>query len=519
MYQAVARSFRTCLSALHRFVSGGFVSEQLVPVHREEIIPGVLSVLMYETEVSAGLDPPGGRTAPIPAWVFASHGLEAAGQRELVLGVLRTTPQALRSPFELAAAIYQQARAGTVLKEGGRFEVGGGSLDFDPRVSGFICLDYLGHPALLPAIDGDKYQRTPLVLLPVLPEELQAADLFGSARVVALLAKHSRCHPFPWWHDPRRPSVVSPGESPSILAQLPIPRAHTPRVEAIQTGPRLDIIVPSEECTRFHELLTAAPDGFALLTGIASEAQARYVWEPGQTQPSATSCGQDMNVVRPEDLEVAGNFLLLLLHEDVANHVQLREDGFAVLMAGPTWRLFTAALTEQRPFTFRTDGEPISQVSLQLSENRYASPLGGIYQTESGGTWKPYRPSPSAKSPEGIPELHHVKVEHIRLLSAQHEFSQAISTETLGDYIREACAVIDHVMDGVAHRGEELCVQFHLAPNTQPLVQLAVRADDPQAFPSQTAQLLADRLNSVPAPAVAWHELRFEVLFAFPPPV
>jgi hypothetical protein len=38
---------------------GKSVSEQLVPIHREAVIPGVLSVLVYEGEVSLGVDPEG----------------------------------------------------------------------------------------------------------------------------------------------------------------------------------------------------------------------------------------------------------------------------------------------------------------------------------------------------------------------------------------------------------------------------------------------------------------------------
>jgi hypothetical protein len=69
--------------------------------------------------------------------------------------------------------------------------------------------------------------------------------------------------------------VASVGEPPSMLAELPVPRAHTPYVEVIQTGSRLDIMVPAEECSQLHELLTAAPNSFVLLTGVASEAPAR----------------------------------------------------------------------------------------------------------------------------------------------------------------------------------------------------------------------------------------------------
>jgi hypothetical protein len=502
------------------------VSEQLVPIHREPVIPGELSVLVYEDEVSLGVDRDGGVAPRVPVWVFASSGLESAGQRELVLGILRITPRSRiprikprprpRSPFALAATAYQQARAGTVLEEGSRFEVRGGRVDFDPRVSGFVCLHYALHNLQLPAIDTDSYRRSPLLLLPLLPEELQAADMFGNARVVALLAKDSRCHPFPWWHDPRRPSVVAAGEPPSMLAELPVPRAHTPYVEVIQTGSRLDIVVPIDECSQLHELLTAAPKSFVLLTGVAAEAPARYFWEPGQTQPSATTCGhgQGTKNVPPGELEVAGNFLMLL-HGELTNDAHLREDGFAVMMAEPTWRQFTAALKAHEPFTWRTDDEHISEVSLQPGENRYVSPFGEVYQGE--GPFRTYRSSPRAQPAQGTQKLHNIEVQQIPLLSAQYQFSQALSTEALAAYIGEACTVIDDTMEGVVHRGEEACVQFRLAPSTQPMIQLAVRPPDPQAFPSRTAQLLLDRLNTLPAPAVTKHELRFEVRFTFPP--
>jgi hypothetical protein len=490
--------------------------EQLVAIRREAIIPDVLSILVYEDEVSLGVDPHGSPAPPIPAWVFASHGLESAGQRELVLGFLRTTPgPPPRSPFAVVSAIYQQARAGTVLKEGSLFEVRGGSVDFDPRVSGFVCLPYALYAPDLPAIDADGYRSSPLLILPLLPEEIQTADMFGNSRVVALLAKYSGCHPFPWWHDVRRRSVAPASEPPSILAQLAVPRAHTPYVNVIQTGPHLDIIVSTEQCSRLHELFTTAPDTFVLLTGVAPETQARYFWEPGQTQPSATwrTRGKD---VLPGDLSVAGNFLMLL-HGEISNSTQLIEDGFIVMMAEPTWHRFDDALKAQKPFTCRTEGEHISEVSLQLREHRYASPFGGIYQSESGGVFQPYRPTPGAKSQSGMPPLQNVEVERIQLLSAQKEIDQAISAETLALYTGELCAVIDDAMEGVVHHGEELAVQCRLAPNIQPLVQLAVRPDDPQAFPAQTAQLLVDRLNALPAPAVTRHQICFELRFIFPP--
>jgi hypothetical protein len=68
----------------------------------------------------------------------------------------------------------------------------------------------------------------------------------------------------------------------------------------------------------------------------------------------------------------------MLVHGDVADEAHQREDGFVVMMAQPTWRAFTAAITEQQPFTCRTEGNSISQVSLQLKKSRYTSAFGEV---------------------------------------------------------------------------------------------------------------------------------------------
>jgi len=102
-------------------------------------------------------------------------------------------------------------------------------------------------------------------------------------------------------------------------------------------------------------------------------------------------------------------------------------------------------------------------------------------------------------------------------INAEKEVDQAVSIKTLALYIGELCAVIDDALEGVVHHGEELAVQCRIAPGIQPLVELAVRPDDPQAFPTQTVRLLADRLNALPAPAVTRHQIRFELRFTFPP--
>jgi hypothetical protein len=267
------------------------------PVHCEQIGPG-LSVSVYEESVSLATEACGSVGPPKPVWVFASDGLESADKREVILGIVQVNHGSLpESPFWLVSDLHRQAGA-DVLRDGGRFEIQGGSIDFDPRVNSFLCLDYALDDPRLPRIGG-RFRRSPLLMLALLPDELQAADAFGNSRVVALLAKESCCHPFPWWHDPRRRCVVLPGESPSVLARLAIPRVETPDVEVVKTGPRLDIIVPTETCSRLHALLTAAPDYFALLTGVAPQARARFYWEPGQTAPSATISAASMPPNRP----------------------------------------------------------------------------------------------------------------------------------------------------------------------------------------------------------------------------
>jgi hypothetical protein len=67
--------------------------------------------------------------------------------------------------------ILDQARAGSVLSDGSRFDVNGSCMDFDPRVNGFMCLGYALHLPQLPPIEADIYQSSPLLLIPLLPEE------------------------------------------------------------------------------------------------------------------------------------------------------------------------------------------------------------------------------------------------------------------------------------------------------------------------------------------------------------
>jgi hypothetical protein len=163
------------------------MSAPRAPIHREQIGPG-LSVSVYEESVGLATEPYGGVGPPKPVWVFASDGLESAGKREVVLGIVQVTPGSLpESPFRLVSDLHRQAGA-DVLRDGGRFEIQGGSVDFDPRVNSFMCLHYALDDPRLPRIGGG-FRRSPLLMLALLPEELRAADTFGNARVVALLAK------------------------------------------------------------------------------------------------------------------------------------------------------------------------------------------------------------------------------------------------------------------------------------------------------------------------------------------
>jgi hypothetical protein len=492
------------------------MSESLTPVHRETIIPEVLSALVYEDQVRLGPDG-NGATGPLaPVWVFASHGLESVGQREMVLAILRTTPGSYpQDPFALFASFYDGATAGAVLNYGSFFDIQNGKPDFDPRVDGFICLNYGLGESRLPALDPALYEHSPLLLLPLLPAEIQAADIFGISRVVALLAKDSACHPFPWWHDPRRAPVVAPGGSASVLAQLGVTRAHAPQVEVILAGTHLYIAVPVAECAALYEQISAIEGAFALLTGVAAEAEARFFWEPGQEHPSVTVCGDRPELVSQLDFEVAGNFLMMA-HGHVGDQAQLTEDGFVVLMTEATWHLFVAALAAQESFSWRTEDQRISEVTFELRQNACTSPFGERYAPEAGDFFRRYGPSPGAAPSPGNQELQNVEVQLIRLLSSQREFAEATSMEALSQYLDQACAVIDNVMEGVEHNLEEACVQFRLVPDSQPSVRLAVRPADSEAFPSQTGQLLVAKLNAVPAPAVTRHELRFEARLTFP---
>ncbi|GAB2957670.1 hypothetical protein [Saccharothrix stipae] len=473
--------------------------EPLVPVDRVELVPGGVQATVYTDRVSTG----GDREEEV--WVLATRGLAALDAPEVVIAVRRDGPPP-EQLFDLFRSIHDHATRGTTLASGGALEVRPGTFDLDPRISGFLCLPYRAHDPRLPVIEG--HGRTPLLLVPLLDGEYEAAERYGHLRVLALLGKLTRVFPHPWWFDSRRPVVIEPEPThpgaATLLSRYDLPTAHVPYLNVVHVGPQVRLSLSEGDCARLHALLSGAPDTLLLLPGPGESEDARFVWRAGQTGPEAIMFATDDSVVHG-DLVIGVNFLVLL-HGDIEVGAVQEEDGYTLMMPAELWRRFLDALADRREFTWRASGR---EMVLEPYPQRYVSPFGVVIESPDG--YPPYRPKPRARERNGLTvPLYNIRLDAIHLLTDQHVMEREVSADEVVRFIQDACQVVDDALDGVPHRLQAMLLHFRLAPGAPSWIGLAVRPDESEVLPQDLADHVLARLNALPAPAVRHHEVRFE---------
>jgi len=461
-----------------------------IELGRTELIPDALDARLYETELADAAT----------GWIFISRGLERVGQQELFFTIQAdgagSLPHAAQTPLKLFRTVFELAAAGTTVSSGGRTVLGGGQgVELDRRTTGFIYWDHPVPPIRLP-VEG--LRQNPLVVIPLLDGETETAEQFGQSRVLALLGKQARYHPYPWWFDGRREPVADARahQQSSILNRWP--RMATPYVEVALCGARLDILVHAEDHLTLYRELTKAPDVIALLTGPSRWAKKTFVWQPGQTGTEAI-WGNDMasgQLVQPTD-PMAGNFLSIA-HGKVDVIAAQREDGFAVLLPKKLWKQFLGALKRCRPFTWDVPGTEIRQVSLD-------------YRTRQQRGLNIFEPQPRSLRPQPKPAVHNLALESVEFLQSEDHFDAAVTTEDLVSFVRHVELVLDDVFEGVSHDGRGLIMDFSIAPGQA--TKLAMMSDATE-LPPNVVRSAHERLGALAQPPVR-HEIGFRTLFRF----
>jgi hypothetical protein len=235
------------------------VTAARIPVGVMEVEPNALWTSVDDVALEAV---PGAR-----AWLFVTRGLEFVGQREMLMVVRRHAAESRPAhfPFLLFRTMYRLAADGALMNEGGHTKlaepVAGG-----PPIEGFL---YKGDPTGWHYLVTGERSQPPLLIIPLLTGEIDAALSFGHARVLALLGQQARYYPYPWWFDPARAPVldIATYRRGTILNQ--VSALHVPYLQVAQYGVRLEITLPRKECAHLHQDIRSAPEVFTLLPGFA----------------------------------------------------------------------------------------------------------------------------------------------------------------------------------------------------------------------------------------------------------
>jgi len=308
------------------------------PIAVQEVVPGKLTVKVF-----AGTVP--GKSGPLPVWTYATDGLRATGQKELLLTILRgrdeRPDQFPTDPFAIFAALYPLAAGGKLTGDGGHARFGGAPFLGRTDVTGIL---YTRPDPLRSA----AAQADGLLLVPLTESELQVASKLGHLRMLGILGAHYGQYPWPVFFDRARPSLVpDPEEWHSILSMMVLVRIPGVRVAASMAGSgaewvgggNLEVSLPRTRQDEIADAVLAHGDSsVALLAELDPAANGLAIYRPGQNGPTAIKAGT--NAVS----RVSGNFVSFISGSAVSDSARLYEDGFAVSLTSDSRRALADAL-------------------------------------------------------------------------------------------------------------------------------------------------------------------------------
>jgi hypothetical protein len=280
-----------------------------------------------------------------------SDGLAAHGQVELCFTVKREAGEAEhafpRMLFDLFRIIEDCAANGQIVTEGGFTRL-------NPAMPGLVRDDF--HGVMYTSgqrLAGVEAREPFLTAIALTGPETQVAEQFGMVRVMALLGEHYRFFPTAPWIDRNRPEIAHPeSAATSILNQLP--RFRVSGVRARYETPQSVIGEPGTKVvlTMTHGAAKTLLEGFrhlgsdigvALLLELDTEADAIFVWHPGQAGAFV--------IVKPDThgRRVAGNFVAIS-NGAKTDGSSVIEDGFGLMLTRETWKRFHAAIERRSLF-------------------------------------------------------------------------------------------------------------------------------------------------------------------------
>lgn len=298
--------------------TGGLVIPDQLP-HRFEVIPGQLEVELHRLEERD--------------WVFISNGMQAHGQREMVLCLRIPNATSLPTdPFPFFSQCLQMAQQGMTVDHNGRTGLGPNQMFGRQDVTGLIYVDC---PDL-----GIPLPPEALLVVPLVAEELQIREQAGHLRILSQLGRQVRYYPFPYWFDLKRKPVPLASRIVAETIFNKLGRLSLWSVRAWIEGETIKVRIDSSALPQIQNALKTLPAEapLAILTGLDDDADGCLVWCPGEAGPQA---------ITPDGSQgrrLAGAFLLVCPVEEGSEDFRMMEDGFGFLLSPARYATFLERL-------------------------------------------------------------------------------------------------------------------------------------------------------------------------------
>lgn len=305
-----------------------------------QVVPDHLEVQVFHHQVPY--------FTPVPCWTYLTRGLEAHGQREVVLTLRRTpeTDDAPPLPFQILKAVYELAAAGK------RVDAWGYSYFMAPtsRKGQFIPL-YLAYLWLLP-LQGIDLPASALTARLIVSEEFEVLQTFGLARLVAAWGWRDRYYPCPPWSDfpPSVPVSVQVMQG-SILGKMP--RVHLQGSTVTLEGDEVVVRLRPLAQRILSEVLAKIPaeQPLAFLPELDREANACLAWVPEKNTTA-------LNVPPGSDLSRKGCCFLAFVPGEKGDLARVMEDGVALVVKERTWKKVRETMQAGQAVDVRLKGQP-----------------------------------------------------------------------------------------------------------------------------------------------------------------
>jgi hypothetical protein len=287
-----------------------------MPLVRSVEFDGPLTVLVHQVDIEP-------LESPLACWTLVTSGLARLGQREISLTVSRASDDPAEVPPGLLGyldAVQSFAREGRLVDEGG--------------ISGYAAPGPFGFGSFVGVVfenaqpvDGVDLPADALAGVLLTEGELAMAQR-SSSRVLSQLGALYRYYPWPYWSDPRRPSVYAPGDADTtILSKMP--RCSMRNSTATLFDDDLHLVMPLRDAAVLGQQLESS-GAAAVLPGRSPSAAGALVWRPGQTEPA----GITAHTADASGLSTW--FVAFVASGEAVDSVRFQEDGYAALLTAAT---------------------------------------------------------------------------------------------------------------------------------------------------------------------------------------